>query len=138
MGVIVALDTYDLKLKDPKYAGVEITAEELSISDLWRFMELEKVANGRSDEAQAARLEVMQMLVGALLSWNVDDKQGNPVPLTVEGLTGRGRHFNAQLMDAWTDALVGISAPLPQTSTDGLPSVEASIPMETSSESLAS
>jgi len=140
VGFNVEPTAYRLRFKDPAYEGLEVTARELSTGELWEYMAAEKTATDgtQSSEARAAARQCMlQMLADALVSWNAEVR-GAPVPMTVEGLLSLGHSFNSRVADAWTDALVGISAPLPQTSTAGDPSVEASIPMDTLSQSLAS
>ncbi|PBC71584.1 hypothetical protein BX265_6194 [Streptomyces sp. TLI_235] len=140
MGFAVPQTAYKLKFKDPSYEGLEVMARELSTGELWDYMAAEKTAADPAQDAEdraTARRQMLQMLADALVSWNAE-VGGVPVPTTVEGLLSLGHSFNSRLADAWTDALVGISAPLPETSTDGEPSVEASIPMEDLSSSLAS
>jgi len=138
MGFVVERDVYKLVFKDPKYAGLEVSASELSTGELWEFLDAEKIAAQGGAEGKAARLRTVEIFVSALVSWNATDKQGQPTPMTVEGVLSLGHRFNSCVMDAWTDALVGISAPLSPTSSDGLPSLEASIPMDVPSASLAS
>jgi hypothetical protein len=138
MGFTVPRTTFKLKFKDPEYDGLEVIATELSTGELWQWMEDEKVANAGGDTGMEARRRLLQVLAEAIVSWNAEDDKGQPVPTTVEGLLAQGHRFNNRLMDAWTDALVGISAPLPQPSADGAPSAEASIPMESLSPSLTS
>lgn len=138
MGFVVERTVYKLVFEDPAYAGLEVSAYELSTGELWEFMARENTGKGGGPEAAAARRRVVEIFADALVSWNAEDKDGNPIPMTADGVLSLGHRFNVRVMDAWTDALVGISAPLPQTSSDGQPSLEASIPMDVPSESLAS
>lgn len=73
-----------------------------------------------------------------LLSWNLEDEDGQPVPATSEGVLQQDKDLMIAICTAWLDALRGVSGPLEQTSPDGGPSLEASIPMDVPSESLAS
>lgn len=137
MGFAVPQAHYKLIFKDPDYEGLEVTARELSTGELWEYMAAEKTAADITQDSKdrtAARRQLLQMLADALISWNAE-KDGKPVPTTVDGLLSLGHSFNSRVMDAWTDALIGISAPLPETSTAGEPSVEASIPMDALSSS---
>lgn len=138
MGFKVQRKTYKLVFKDPDYEGLEVTARELTAGELWEFIAAEKESAAGGDGAMEGRRKTMQMLADALVSWNAETEEGEPIPPTLEGLLSQGPGFAGRVMDAWTDALIGISAPLPQTSTVGDPSVEASIPMESPYVSLAS
>jgi hypothetical protein len=141
MGFNVERTTYRLRFKDPDYEGLEVVASELSTGELWEYMDAEKISADITQDSKdraAARRSMLQMLADALVSWNAE-VGGKPVPTTVDGLLSLGHKFNSRVVDAWTDALVGISAPLPETSSAGTPSaLEASIPMDVPSESLAS
>jgi hypothetical protein len=82
---------------------------------------------------------MLELLAGALVSWNAEDPDtGMPIPSTMEGIRSQDLDFNLKIINAWTDAIGGVSAPLPETSTAGEPSVEASIPMDVLSASLVS
>jgi hypothetical protein len=138
VGFKIQRKIYRLVFKDPDYEGLEVTARELSAGQLWEFAEAEEKAKAGGAGAMEGRRKTMQMLADALVSWNAETEDGEPIPTTLEGMLSQGPGFTGRVMDAWTDALVGIAAPLPQTSSDGQPSVEASIPMESPYVSLAS
>lgn len=75
----------------------------------------------------------------SLISWNLEDEDTQePVPVTPEAVMAQDQDLMIALATAWLDALRGLPAPLEQSSTDGPPSLEASLPMEPLSESLAS
>lgn len=138
MGFKVQRKVYKLVFKDPDYEGLEVTARELSSGELWEFIAAEKAGHAGGDGALEGRRRTMQMLADALVAWNAETEEGEPIPPNLDGLLSQGPGFAARVMDAWTDALVGISAPLPVTSSGGQPSLEASIPMDVPSSSLAS
>jgi hypothetical protein len=81
---------------------------------------------------------MLELLAGALVSWNAEDEDGQPIPADMGGIRSQDLDFNMKIINAWTDAIAGVKAPLPQTSADGQPSVEASIPMDVPSALLAS
>lgn len=75
----------------------------------------------------------------ALISWNLEDEDtGAPVPVAPEAVMAQDQDLMIALAKGWIDGLRGIPAPLEQSSTDGQPSLEASLPMEPLSESQAS
>jgi len=82
----------------------------------------------------------MKRLGENLLSWNLEDDNGQPIPATPEGLTQIDQGLARALNNAYVDALVGVhdADPLPQSSPSGEPSLVESVPMEALSPSLAS
>lgn len=81
----------------------------------------------------------LKAMGAALISWNLEDEDTQePVPVTPEAVMAQDQDLMIALATAWLDALRGLPAPLEQSSTDGPPSLEASLPMEPLSESLAS
>ncbi len=56
---------------------------------------------------------------GALISWNILDRQHSPMPANGAGLLKQDRSFIRQVMTAWIVEAVTPSAPLVATSADG-------------------
>lgn len=90
------------------------------------------------DEWQAGMLATARAAAVALESWNVVDRTGQPVPATYEGLCSLDQDQAIAIIMAWAFRVIGVSAPLGERSPSGATSEEASIPMATSSPSLAS
>lgn len=120
---------YKLIFQDEDMAGIEITVRSLTTGQL---IELQEAQQSGIHE------KFTNMFADQLVSWNIEDEDGTPIPATLEGVRSMDIAFNNKVIDVWTDAVFGVKAPLRPTSADGQPSVEASIPMETLSESLAS
>ena len=120
---------YKLVFQDEDLAGIEITVRSLTTGQL---IELQEAQQSGMHE------KFTNMLAEKLVDWNVEDEDGTPVPATLEGVRSMDLEFNNKVIDVWTDAVFGIRRPLSKPSADGQPSVEASIPMETLSGSLAS
>jgi hypothetical protein len=83
--------------------------------------------------------EGVKRFYDALVEWNLEDTDGKPVP--VNAAHTRSNRIIAALTTAWIEAVssgVHSNDPLPESSPSGEPSLEASIPMETLSPSLAS
>lgn len=138
MGFKVKRKTYRLIFKDTELDGLEVLAHSLNTG---QFLELETAKAERAEggkAAEGATQRMLGLLAGALVSWNAEDEDGQPIPTTMEGIKSQDLDFNMKIIEAWTDAIGGVKAPLQQTSADGRPSVEASIPMDVPSESLAS
>ncbi|NUP18432.1 MAG: hypothetical protein HOZ81_20575 [Streptomyces sp.] len=139
MGFVVEPKAYHLKFDESSdLAGLEVTARSLNTGQFLEFQEAQAVRARGGEAAKGATQQMLEMLSGAILSWNAETPSGEAIPHTMDGLRTLDLDFNMAVIDAWMDALNGVSAPLPQTSTDGAPSVEASIPMDAPSASLAS
>ncbi|MFF7096419.1 hypothetical protein ACFY9A_29090 [Streptomyces rubradiris] len=73
----------------------------------------------------------------ALISWNLENEDGTPVPCTREGLFSIDNDLALSLAKEWIDCLGGKvdeASPLDSSSPSGEPSPVASIPMETLSD----
>ncbi|MGW4670073.1 hypothetical protein [Streptomyces sp. NPDC004324] len=92
---------------------------------------------GEGDTTQA---QSIAKFVDHLVSWNLEDEQGQALPLTMDAVKGIDKDLIRDLNNAWVQALIGVhdADPLPQSSPSGEQSLVESVPMEALSESLAS
>jgi hypothetical protein len=127
VGYRVKRKVYKLVFADEEMAGLEVVARSMTTGQL---IELNGKDSGHGAQSDA--------FASALVSWNLEDEDGAPVPATLEGIRSLEVDFTLKIMNAWLDAVNGVSAPLDPSSSGGLPSVVGSIPMETLSASLAS
>jgi hypothetical protein len=122
--------------------GLEVTTKGASIERLTSLAGMaQKVRGDDADVAMA--LAEADKLFGAfaacLVSWNLEDENGAPLPPTYEAITGLDDFdFVIDLVTTWLDAVSGVDNPLPQGSANGASALEASLPMETLSPSLVS
>jgi hypothetical protein len=123
--------TLKLIFTDPECDGLEVVARRMSVRSLVRMAALGQ-AGAPADRAQALP-EIAETLVPLLLSWNLENHAGEPVPLTVDAMLDQDGAFVLAVMGALMDAAGGIPDPLAQPSSGGGPSPEASLPMEPSS-----
>lgn len=138
MGFKVKRKVFRLKFKDSELDGLEVLARSLNTG---QFLEMESAKIERAEGgkvAEGATQRMLELLAGALESWNAEDEDGVPIPATMDGIRSQDLDFSMTIINAWTDAIAGVSAPLPETSSGGQPSLEASIPMDVPSPSLAS
>ena len=63
-----------------------------------------------------------------LLEWNLDDRDGNPLPASEEGIMAIPMVLSGALFMQWQGALTGVGAPLGAGSSNGTTSPEASTP----------
>jgi hypothetical protein len=136
--------TYKLIFEDEEFEGLEVLARSLPLGS---FMDTIGAMPTPAEALDPSRLTAEQRgAVGdmfaefarALVSWNLEDDDGEPVPATLDGLQAQDIDFVMRIITAWMDALGGIPAPLAGRSTAGVPSLAGSIPMEPLSASRAS
>lgn len=124
---------YNLDFEGTEHEGLAVSVRGL---DTGQYMDLWDAKTEAETGGETGR--VLHLLAGQLISWNVEDELGQPVPPTLDGIKSQDLDFNLSIVNAWTTAMAGVPAPLEQPSTDGGPSLEASLPMEPLSPSLAS
>lgn len=134
MGYRRVKPVYVLKFEDPELAELEVRAKGASVGQLMKLMDLARFAVGghkftAEDFKDLGGL--FELFASKLISWNLEDEDGTPIPATVDGLNDQDMDFALDLVLAWVSAVIGVSAPLGQPSTDGTPFPEGSIPMET-------
>ncbi|CAM5346484.1 hypothetical protein [Streptomyces aurantiogriseus] len=111
--------------------GLEVRMRGMSIADWLQATGLD----GDGDDAAAT----MKRFYAALVAWNLEDENGQPVP--VSDAPNRDSRMIRRLNTAWIEALTGVhkADPLPDNSPSGETYPELSaIPTEPLSESLAS
>lgn len=138
MGFRVQRKVYRLVFQGTDLDGLEVTARSLSTA---QFLDLESARLTRAaggEQSKGATARMLELFASALVEWNAEDEDGQPLPPTLDSVHAQDLDFNMQIIEAWTNAIHGVSAPLPQTSSDGPPSLEASMPMDVLSPSLVS
>lgn len=115
---------YTLAFEDPEYAGLEVKIRGLNTGQV---MDIDAA---RGDGGDAAIVTMLKLMADQLVEWNVEDDDNQPVPTTFEGVRSLDIDFNWAVIDAWQNAAAGVKAPLDGPSTDGEPSLVASIPMD--------
>ncbi|MER5559709.1 hypothetical protein ABT071_13995 [Streptomyces sp. NPDC002506] len=114
-----------------EYHGLEVTLRKLTLQE---FLDI----NGIGEVQDMHAGHQLKTMGEKLLSWNLEDEDGNPVPATSESVLRQDKDLMIAICEAWLGGLRGVSAPLEQPSPDTETSLEASIPMDVPSESLAS
>lgn len=114
-----------------EYHGLEASVRSMSISEWFQASGLD---GSDGDNAAAT----MQRFYKALVSWNLEDEHGQPIP--VSDAPNRDARMIRRLNNAWIDALTGVhdADPLPDSSSSGATSPAPPIPMAPLSQSQAS
>jgi hypothetical protein len=117
-----------------EYHGLKVVLRKLKLGE-W----LEITGMGDNEEPTVRHVgDQLRRMADKLVSWNLEDEGGRPVPTTLEAVMDQDRELMIAVLNAWLDGLTAVSAPLEASSTGGEPSLVESIPMDTLSASLVS
>lgn len=123
--------------EDPDMDGLVVRAHAGTLDDVLFFdTRVPELLAGTATNEQL--VEMYGRIIALVVDWNIEDDNGAPIPVSVEGFHSFEPEFCAKLMFGWLKAGRKVTGPLATPSDSGEPSLEASIPMETLSESLAS
>jgi len=121
--------TYRLRFEDPAMEGLEVVARSASVQTLLKITSLADLAT-ESPETKVVH-EVLALFGDSLVSWNLEDDDGHPVPADAMGLASQDMDFVMAVIMAWVQAVSQVAPPLPAASSPGQkPALEASLPME--------
>ena len=116
---------------DPVLDGLEVRARSLNLGEFLATSRLAGMAAGGVTPEDVDVFEgLFATFAGALVSWNLEDDEGRPVPATLDGVKAQDVDFVMPIVNAWFKAIAGVASPLGPPSSAGVPSLEASIPME--------
>lgn len=129
-----------LRFEDyPEYEGLVVRARSLNVGTFMRLNALSVRAasvlkrgiENVEGEDLAAIDELFQVFATSLVDWNLEDEDtGEPVPATFDGVKSQDLDFIFPIINAWFTAMAQVSSPLGQRSSNGVRSLEQSIPME--------
>lgn len=106
-----------------EYHGCEVVLRKLKLGEYLDIV-------GINPESGATHIgDQLRKMADKLISWNLEDESGVPVPTTPEAVLEQDKDLMLAVLGAWLDGINGVSAPLEQPSDDGEPSPEGSIPM---------
>lgn len=92
---------WELDFAGTRYEGMEVTVRDLPLGMLLDILE---GVVARSPDPGSAR-SMYALFAGLLVSWNITDTFGDPVPVTLEGLLSLSSQVVAALVAAWTASL---------------------------------
>jgi hypothetical protein len=135
MGFKKQTTIYELTFEDPDLEGLEIRARSVPSGDLLDLMDAASKVDATSKTFSANDLSAIEQLLNgfakALVSWNLEEEDGTPVPPTLEKVREQEFIFILPVVTAWMDAIAGVSADLGKDSGSGVTFPEGSLPMET-------
>lgn len=113
------------------FAGTEYDGLEVKVSGLTTGEYLELVSLGGPTESEGREAEGMiKMFAKHLISWNLEDEDGKPLPTTYDAVSENDFTMNTSIVNAWTNALASVPDETAKKSLSGESSLVESIPTE--------
>jgi hypothetical protein len=113
------------------FAGLEVRAKSVDLGTLLHLTSLVNAPRLSVEDVEA----LLTGLAEALVSWNVEDEHGEPIPATKEGLYSGDPVEAISIVRKWIDVMSNVAEDLGKASNSGETSPESQLPMETLSES---
>lgn len=136
MGYKRAKKQYRLKFEDPDMAGFEVVMGSLSVGELMDLTGSVTAAQTDAAAGAAGNAAMLAKFAAKIISWNLEDEDGTPVPATLEGVKTQDLGFVMEIITAWMEATAGVD-PTSQAAANGTGTLPAvSLPMERLSVSL--
>lgn len=131
-----------LKFEDPEFEGFEVRMKRMSVDDMLYLTSLKDIRGESETEEGLAKM--LEILAEGILSWNLEDEQGNPVAVELghsrhpaapeccsccpedrethpaTGLYAQDMDLIIQILNTWV-SVIKVSRPLPKTSNSGGP-----------------
>lgn len=127
MGFKAKKKLYKLIFADEDMAGLEVTMTSVPMGDL---MKLQQLDPKRAAQDPAEFRELLGIFAGAMLSWNLEDDNDQPIEIGVDSFLKQDINFIFEIISAWSTEVAGVSAPLDGGSTAGANALEASMQMD--------
>jgi hypothetical protein len=134
---------YNIGFEGTPLDGLKIRMSCCTLGE-YNFMLRAAFIGGEPDEEGNVKLEpemleandrIVDLFLNHLISWNLEDMAGQPVPTTHEGLDAQERTIIGQLISAWQTAMSSLPNRSKQPSSNGATSQEQSLDLGSISES---
>lgn len=106
---------YNLKFADSDLAGLEVQIRSLPISEFLKVTDLAS-RSGNDPESAKTSQEILRVLAGQIVEWNLDNEFGDPVNPDYNGLIKQELDFVMRIFTAWMDAMGKVPDPLEPSS----------------------
>lgn len=117
---------YRLDFEGTEYEGLEMKIRGLTTGEYLDMVALSAPGTENDNETDG----MLRMLSTHLISWNLVDEDGEPVPTTFDGIKSNDLTMNMTIISAWTDAMVNVPTATEKKSQTGDASPVESIPTE--------
>lgn len=137
MGFRIEPTEYKLNFTDPRLGGLVVLARSVSIGE---FMQITGttaasiISGVKLKDGIVVGDPLLTAMASVVTSWNLEDDDGE-VKVCYEGLAALEPWAVREIVNAWMEAVSGVSVPLESGSGGGGTSLEQSLPMEAPSPS---
>jgi len=101
----------------PDDEGLVVRMKAVRLGKVRRLLAL---TSGGSDSDDGLMVdEVVRLLTEGMVSWNLEDEQGNPIEPNEEGIDGLELELALTIVNAWLDQMVGVQPDLGKDSSSG-------------------
>lgn len=118
--------TYKLDFEGTEYDGLEVRVSGLTTGEYLELVSL----SGPTEEGDREVEGMIRMFQRHLISWNLENEDGTPVPTTYEAVADNDFTMNSTIVNAWTLALVSVPEETAKKLTTSDDSLVESIPTE--------
>jgi len=120
---------FKLSFEDEEYNGLEVIVKSLTIGKLLEVSSLTPDPDSPNQDVEATE-KLLHIFADNLVSWNLEDEDGNPYPANYEGVKAQDDvPFVLRMANAWLEGMAGLNSNLEKTSNSSENTV--SLPMET-------
>jgi hypothetical protein len=138
MGFVRQNAVYVLDFEDTELDGLTVRAGRCSLAEYIAIADaLDRPTPDRGDFARDAE-ELQALVIPKLISWDLEEEDGTPIPLTAEYIKAQDKQFQFALFNAYRYAITAVPRPLEKPSDSGQPSQVELPQMEVSSPSRSS
>lgn len=110
---------YELAFEEGDMDGLVVKMKSMKLGRIRRMVAL---TSDESVEVNDQQLEEMiDLFVDGLVTWNLEDEDGNPIPATREGVEDQEAPFILAILSKWLGVMTGVPAELGKDSTSGQP-----------------
>lgn len=111
---------YELVFEDGDLQGLVVRMKSIKLG---RVRRLVQVTEGADDDQvlDNGLEEMLGLFADGLVSWNLEEEDGTPVPATLEGIEDQEAGLVLTILRRWLNAMTGVSHDLGKDSTSGSP-----------------
>jgi hypothetical protein len=116
--------TFLLEFEDEEYKGLEIEMKGLPVAGFLTMMKVMET----EEKNQSVLATMFRLFATGLVSWNMEDEEGNPLPANYDSVQTLDTDFVTQTVAAWMEGMSGVSKDLGKDSPSG---VKSPVPLPT-------
>lgn len=110
--------------------GATVKVRSVSMRKLLEIMRLAETLHSLGDRATEDVDALFTALAEQLVSWDLEEEEGTPIPCSVEGMYSLEFDLVLSIVFAWIEGVQSTPGPLGPSSKDGSRSEQPPIPME--------